>query len=86
MAIGTVLFPALSRHVAAGRKDEFRDDLSQGIRQIFFITLPFAALFAVLALPTVRMVYGVRRGARRRGRVGGGGLGAAGSSAWAWCS
>jgi putative peptidoglycan lipid II flippase len=58
IAIGTVLFPALSRHVAGGRKDEFRADLSQGIRQIFFITLPFAALFAVLALPTVRIVYG----------------------------
>ena len=28
-----------------------------GIRQIFFVTLPFAALFAVLALPTVRLVY-----------------------------
>jgi putative peptidoglycan lipid II flippase len=58
IAIGTVLFPALSRHVAAGRKDEFRADLSHGLRQIFFITLPFAALFAVLALPTVRIVYG----------------------------
>ena len=58
VAIGTVLFPALSRHVVAGRKDQFRRDLSQGMRQIFFVTLPFAALFAVLALPTVRIIYG----------------------------
>jgi putative peptidoglycan lipid II flippase len=58
VAIGTVLFPAFSRHVAAGRKEEFRQDLSKGLRQIFFVTLPFAALFAVLALPTVRIVYG----------------------------
>jgi len=57
IAIGTVLFPTLSRHVVAGRKTEFRRDISAGIRQIFFITLPFAALFAVLALPTVRLVY-----------------------------
>ena len=57
IAIGTVLFPTLSRHVAAGRKTQFRRDLSLGIRQIFFVTLPFAALFAVLALPTVRLVY-----------------------------
>jgi putative peptidoglycan lipid II flippase len=68
VAIGTVLFPALSRHVAGGRKNEFRMDLSQGIRQIFFITLPFAALFAVLALPTVRIVYGY--GAARADEAG----------------
>jgi putative peptidoglycan lipid II flippase len=68
VAIGTVLFPALSRHVVAGRKEQFRQDLSQGIRQIIFITLPFAALFAVLALPTVRMIYGV--GAARADEAG----------------
>jgi putative peptidoglycan lipid II flippase len=68
VAIGTVLFPALSRHVVAGRKEQFRQDLSQGIRQIFFVTLPFAALFAVLALPTVRIIYGY--GAARADEAG----------------
>ena len=57
VAIGTVLFPALSRHAAGKRMKEFRDDLSIGLRQIFFMTLPFAALFAVLALPTTRLIY-----------------------------
>jgi len=57
IAIGTVLFPAFSRHAAANRMKEFREDLSTGIRQIFFVTLPFAAFFAVLALPTVRLIY-----------------------------
>ncbi len=57
IAIGTVLFPAFSRHVAAGRMAEFREDLSTGLRQIFFVTLPFAAFFSVLALPTVRLIY-----------------------------
>lgn len=57
IAIGTVLFPSLSRHAAARRMAEFREDLSAGLRQIFFLTLPFAAFFAVLALPTVRLVY-----------------------------
>jgi putative peptidoglycan lipid II flippase len=57
IAIGTVLFPAFSRHVAAKRMKEFREDLSMGLRQIFFVTLPFAAFFAVLALPTVRLIY-----------------------------
>ena len=57
IAIGTVLFPAFSRHAAAHRMKEFREDLSTGLRQIFFTTLPFAAFFAVLALPTVRLIY-----------------------------
>ena len=57
IAIGTVLFPAFSRHAAANRMKELRDDLSVGLRQIFFATLPFAAFFAVLALPTVRLIY-----------------------------
>ena len=57
VAIGTVLFPALSRHATAKRMKEFREDLSTGLRQIFFVTLPFAALFAVLAVPTVRLIY-----------------------------
>jgi putative peptidoglycan lipid II flippase len=57
IAIGTVLFPSLSRHAAARRMVEFRQDLSTGIRQIFFMTLPFAAFFSVLAVPTVRLIY-----------------------------
>ena len=57
IAIGTVLFPTFSRHAAAKRMAEFREDLSTGLRQIFFVTLPFAAFFAILALPTVRLIY-----------------------------
>lgn len=57
IAIGTVLFPALSRHAAAKRMPEFRSDLSLGLRQIFFVTLPFTAFFAVLAVPTIRLIY-----------------------------
>jgi putative peptidoglycan lipid II flippase len=57
IAIGTVLFPALSRHGAAQRMEEFRSDLSLGIRQIFFVTLPFAAFFSVLSTPTIRLIY-----------------------------
>ena len=57
IAIGTVLFPALSRHAAGNRLKEFKEDLSLGIRQIFFLTLPFVAFFIVLAVPTVRLIY-----------------------------
>ncbi len=57
IAIGTVLFPALSRHALGKRMKEFREDLSTGLRQIFFVTLPFAAFFAVLGVPTVRLIF-----------------------------
>ena len=57
IAIGTVLLPAFARHAAAGRMGEFREDLSLGLRQIIFMTLPFSAFFSVLALPTVRLIY-----------------------------
>lgn len=57
IAIGTVLFPALSRHATSERFKEFREDLSLGIRQILFLTLPFSAFFIVLSLPTVRLIY-----------------------------
>jgi putative peptidoglycan lipid II flippase len=57
VAIGTVLFPTLSRLGATGRIVEFRSTLSAGTRQIFFVTLPFTAFFLVLGVPTVRLVF-----------------------------
>ena len=71
MAIGTVLFPALSRHAAAKRMKEFRDYLSLGLRQIFFMTLPFAAFFAVLGASHDPAHLRTRKSDSRRDRVGG---------------
>jgi putative peptidoglycan lipid II flippase len=59
VAIGTVLFPMLSRLAAAGRMPEFRQSVSLGIRQIVFVTLPFTGFFLVLGEPTSRLVYGL---------------------------
>ena len=57
IAIGTVLFPTLSRLAAGRRFEEFRESLAEGVRQVIFVTLPFTAFFIVLAFPTVRLVY-----------------------------
>jgi putative peptidoglycan lipid II flippase len=57
VAIGTVVFPTLSRLAALRRFDEFRSVLNLGLRQIFFVTLPFTAFFLVLGEPTVRLIY-----------------------------
>jgi putative peptidoglycan lipid II flippase len=59
VAIGTVLFPMLSRLAAAGRMVEFRESVSLGIRQIVFVTLPFTGFFLVLGEPTSRLIYGL---------------------------
>ncbi|GAB4246206.1 MAG: murein biosynthesis integral membrane protein MurJ [Thermoleophilia bacterium] len=57
IAIGTVLFPTLSRLAATQELAGFRRTLSLGVRQIFFVTLPFTAFFLVLGTPTVRLVF-----------------------------
>jgi putative peptidoglycan lipid II flippase len=57
VAIGTVLFPRLSRLAATDRLGEFRVTMNTGLRQIFFVTLPFTAFFAILGEPTVRLIF-----------------------------
>lgn len=57
VTIGTILFPSLSRFVAQGDWDQFRETLSTGVRQMVFVSLPFFAWFTVLALPIVSLVY-----------------------------
>lgn len=57
IAIGTVLLPSLSRLAASERMVEFKSTLVSGLRQVFFLTLPFTVFFLVLGEPTVRLVY-----------------------------
>lgn len=57
VALGTVLLPSLSRLGAERKMEEFRSTLGFGIRQVFFLTLPFTAFFLVLGEPTVRLIY-----------------------------
>jgi len=57
IAIGTVLFPALSRLAASDQLAGFRSTVSLGVRQILFVTLPFTGFFIVLGRPTVRLIF-----------------------------
>ncbi len=36
---------------------EFKGALTSGLRQVFFLTLPFTVFFLVLGQPTVRLIY-----------------------------
>ncbi|HEY2250298.1 MAG TPA: murein biosynthesis integral membrane protein MurJ, partial [Planctomycetaceae bacterium] len=57
VALGTVLFPLLSRHAARGEFDRVRDDLSLGLRLVIAIGLPASAGLVLIAEPLTRLLY-----------------------------
>lgn len=57
VAIGTVLFPTLSKLSASEDMGMFRLTVSAGIRIIFFLLVPISAYIIVLSEPLVRLVY-----------------------------
>ena len=57
IAIGTVLFPSLSRRAALDDIDGFRKTMSTGLRQIFFVSLPFMAWYLTMPEAIVRLIY-----------------------------
>ena len=61
VAVATVLFPALSRFVSRGDLDGLRSLLATGMRGVFLLLIPCAAITLVLAEPITRLVY--QRGA-----------------------
>src|SRR5207247_9115387 len=57
VALATVLFPALSRSAARRDFDGLRATASSGVRQIFLLLVPSAALTLALATPITRLIY-----------------------------
>ncbi len=57
VAVGTVLFPTLSKLAARDNMETFRFTVSAGIRVIFFLLIPITAIILVLSEPLVRLVY-----------------------------
>jgi putative peptidoglycan lipid II flippase len=57
VALATVLFPALARFAARGDVDRLRAACANGMRQIFLLLIPAAAITVVLATPIVRLIY-----------------------------
>lgn len=51
-------FPVLSNAVAQKNMGEFRTHLSTTLRQILFLIIPVAALFLILRIQIVRVIYG----------------------------
>ncbi|MGK2877109.1 MAG: murein biosynthesis integral membrane protein MurJ [Solirubrobacterales bacterium] len=57
VAIATVLFPTLSRFAARADFDGLRHTMANGVRQMFMVLVPSAAITAVLATPIVTLVF-----------------------------
>ena len=57
MAIGMVILPSLSRLAARGETQDFQATFSQGLRAVYFITIPSAVGLAVLRVPLIRLLF-----------------------------
>ena len=57
VAVATVLFPALSRFAARQDIDGLRRTAANGVRQIFLLLIPAAAVTIAIAEPITRLVY-----------------------------
>lgn len=57
LSLGTVMFPRLARHYAAGDTPALRQEALGGVRSVLFLALPAAALLATLRLPVLRLLY-----------------------------
>ena len=61
VALGTVIFPLLSRHAERGRLDLLRDDLSLGLRLVLVIGVPASVGLVLMARPLTALLF--QRGA-----------------------
>ncbi len=57
VALGTVLFPLLSRHAARGELIRLRDDLTLGLRLVLVIGLPASVGLMLVADPLTRLFF-----------------------------
>ena len=59
--VAQAALPLLSKQLVHGNKDEFKHTLIRAVHQILFFVLPASALFIVLRIPMVRLVFGASR-------------------------
>lgn len=58
IALATAVFPYLSDHASADRKEIFTHQFDKSLRQILFLTLPAGLAIFILAKPIITVVYG----------------------------
>lgn len=61
VTVAQAALPTLSAATARGDDEEFKHSIISGIHQILFFVFPASALFIVLRIPVVRLVFGASR-------------------------
>jgi putative peptidoglycan lipid II flippase len=85
VALGTVLFPLLSRHAAERRFVELRADLATGLRLVLFISVPASAGLAVMARPLTVLLFEHGSFNSQNVEQTAGAIRMYGSAVWAYC-
>lgn len=85
VALGTVLYPQLSRHAESGRLDRLRDDLSLGLRLVVCIGLPASLGLVLLAEPLTALLFQHGAFDTDDARQTVGMISAYGLAVWAYC-
>ncbi len=85
VALGTVLFPVLSRHAAENRLDKLRDDLLRGLKLVLFISVPSSAGLVLLARPVTMLLFEHGSFDADAVRQTTGMVGMFGCAVWAYC-
>lgn len=57
IAVAVAIFPTLTENAAKNQMQDFKKNMSLGVRSIIFITLPAAAGLIALRVPIVRVLY-----------------------------
>jgi putative peptidoglycan lipid II flippase len=85
VALGTVLFPLLSRHAARGEFERLRDDLSLGLRLVIAIGFPASAGLVLVSLPLTQALFQHGQFTADDAARTAGILVAYGAGVWAYC-
>jgi len=56
-ALGTAVYPTITRLAARARMDELRDTLLRALRAVFLVIVPSAVVLGVLARPVVTLLF-----------------------------
>jgi len=59
--VAQAAFPILSQASAAGDREGFKKTIVSALNQMFFFIMPISALFIILRIPIVRLVFGASR-------------------------
>lgn len=85
VALGTVLFPLLSRHAQEREWERLRDDLALGIRLVLAIGIPASVGLMLLARPLAESFFQYGRFDAEDARQTAGMIAGYGAGVWAYC-